>query len=294
MRCGSDMLRAGAMAAISACIAGCATTPVTTTVATTNSSAATAAASTNAHARTADGAPPTKPAAPLVIGAIEPATRGVMAQDLVRAPGTVAVYEVVDGARRRGSSKELLRERIEWREQPDGSAVLTRVEERDGRVVERMEFVHKPEGALDLARVDSITDRSRSEFATPLPFAADVASGAELAGESAMTVRTLPKLAKRAEGSARRALRIAGECTLSLRGEELRATVVEIEFDVSLDVAKARVRSRLFVVPGRGVVAEERSESRDVLAVFRSTSDETTVLVSVEEGPAAAPARPTP
>jgi hypothetical protein len=294
MRRGSDMLRAGAIAAMFACIAGCATTPGTTTIATTNSRPAPAAAPTNAHARTAEGAPPTKPAAPLVIGAIEPATRGVLAKDLVRAPGTVAVYEVVDGARRRGSSKELLRERIEWREQPDGSAVLTRVEERDGRVVERMEFVDKPDGSLELARVDSVADRSRSEFVTPLPFAADLAKGAELAGESAMTVRTLPKLAKRAEGSARRAMRIAGDCTLTLRGEEVRATVVEVEFDVALDVAKARVRSRQFVVPGRGVVAEERSESRDVLAVFRTTTSETTVLVSVEGEPAAAPAPPAP
>jgi hypothetical protein len=157
-----------------------------------------------------------------------------------------------------------------------------------------MEFVDKPNGALGLARVDSIADRSRSEFATPLPFAANLANGAELAGESAMTVRTLPKLAKRAEGSARRAMRIVGECTLSLRGEEVRATVVEVEFDVTLDVAKARVRSRQFVVPGRGVVAEERSESRDVLAVFRTTTSETTVLVSVEGEPAAAPAPPAP
>lgn len=272
-----------ACVALSAALCGCAAAPLGTGV------AATAPARVHAEAPREAPASEAVPPPALVVGALERATRGVLATDLVRMPGTAAVYEIV-GARNARNAERIV-ERMELREParpaPAGDAAapaaLVRIEERGGRVVERMEFTQRADGAIDLVQVDSIADRSRSTFASPLPFAADVASDAVLAGESAMAVRTLPKLAKRAEGTARRTLRVAGECTVSVRGESMRATVVDVEFDVDLDAAKARVRSRQFVVPGRGVVAEIRSESRDVLAVFRTKTDETAVLVRVEE-----------
>lgn len=224
----------------------------------------------------------------LVAGALEPTTRSVTVRDLVRAEGTVARYEIVVGDPVGG---EVI-ERITREVRPESPPSLVRSEERGGRVAERMLLDTLDDGTIRLERVDSILDRSRSEFGDPLAFAADLAPGEILADESPMTVLTLPALRKRAEGSARRSLAIVGECDLARWGTRDRAIALDLAFDVELDVAVASVRSRMYVVPGRGVVAEVREESRRVLGLFRTTTRETIVLRSVEEG--AAPAGATP
>lgn len=210
----------------------------------------------------------------LEIGELEQATRGVEVRDLLRPAGSVARYEVVAG--------EAIGQRLVERMVADASAALVRIEEREGRVSERMEFRESPAGSFALERVDSIDDGSKSVFGSPLPFAAELAAGGELAGSSPMTVFTIPEGKRRAAGTARRALRVAGECDLAISGERMRAVALDLEFDVALDMASARVRARLFVVPGRGVVAEVREESRTILRLIRSTRAETIVLRSVE------------
>jgi len=223
----------------------------------------------------------------LAVGPIEPASRTVALADLVRPAGTVARHAIVEGDAERGE----IVERFEAPAKDDAAADLVRIEERDGRIVERMEFRSDGEGRLLLVRVDSLADRSRSLFGAPLPFAADLAPGAELSASTPMTVLTLPGLRKRAEGSARRVLRVAGECEVAISGERMRAIALDLEFDVALDVASAEVHSRLFVVPGRGVVAEIRDESRTILKLIRTGSAETTVLRGIESAgaPAEAP-----
>ncbi|MFM1823225.1 MAG: hypothetical protein RI967_1491 [Planctomycetota bacterium] len=227
----------------------------------------------------------------LVIGELEPATRGVRAGDLVRAAGSVARYAIVggDGAARggraRGDRGEVV-ERVVRETGSDGRERIVLVEERGGKVESRMELEPAGDGALTLSLVDAIGDGSRSLFATPLPFAADLAPGAPLEGASDMRVVTLPGGRARAQGTATRTLRIAGECDLRLGDERLRAIAIDLAFAVELDVAKADVRARLFIVPGCGVVAEAREESRVVLGVFRTSTRETTALLSVEGTPA--------
>ncbi len=229
------------------------------------------------------GAPPA-----LVVGAIEPTTRSVAIRDLVRAEGSVARYEITAGDPVGGEVVE----RMTREARPESPPALVRSEERGGRVAERMLLSALDDGTVRLERVDSILDRSRSEFSDPLAFAAELAPGKVLADESPMTVLTLPALRKRAEGSARRSLAIVGECDLARWGTRDRAIALDLAFDVELDVAVASVRSRMYVVPGRGIVAEVREESRRVLGLFRTTTRETIVLRSVEEG--AAPAGATP
>lgn len=218
-------------------------------------------------------------------GPLEPATRGIAARDFVRAAGAVARYEILDGDQASDDAPGgQLVERMVL-EQRDGAdkPVLVRVEERDGRTFERMEFVERGDGALLLAQVDSISERSRSVFAEPLLYAVDLAPAGEAVARSPMRVESLPRGGKRGEGTARRLLRVVGECEVRLSGEPMRAVALDLEFDVELDVATARVRSRVFVVPGRGIVAEVREETRIVLRVLRTTTTETTVLQSVEE-----------
>lgn len=230
----------------------------------------------------------------LVVGELEPATRGVRASDLVREPGSVARFAIVggDGAGRAGrvagGAVEVI-ERVVRETDAEGRVRVVLVEERGGKVENRMELEPLADGGFALALVDAIGDRSRSLFETPLPFAADLAPDAPLEGASDMRVVTIPGGKARAKGTARRSLGIAGECDLVLGGERLRATALDLAFEVSLDVAKASVRARLFVVPGRGVVAEEREETRVVLGVFRTTTRETTALLSVEGVPTPAP-----
>lgn len=235
--------------------------------------------------------PTADPPPALAIGPIEPASRAVALADLVRPAGTVARHAIVEGDAERGEIVERFEEPAKDAAAADAAPDLVRTEERDGRIVERMEFRSDGEGRLLLVRVDSLADRSRSLFGAPLPFAADLAPGAELSASTPMTVLTLPGLRKRAEGSARRVLRVAGECDLAISGERMRAIALDLEFDVALDVARAEVRSRLFVVPGRGVVAEIRDESRTILRLIRTDSAETTVLRSIEsaDAPAEAP-----
>jgi hypothetical protein len=232
-------------------------------------------------AGTPDGIAPPRA---LTIHAIEPTVRTVSARDLVRAAGSVARYEILEGDPVGGE----IVERMTHGSEADGATVLIRSEERDGRASERMTLRAGDDGRIRLERVDSLLDRSRSEFAAPLLFAAEMSGDRALSATSPMTVLTLPALRKRAEGTTRRSLRIAGECDLDLFGDRVRAVALDLEFDVELDVAVATVRSRLFVVPGRGVVAEVRSESRRVLGLFRTTTTETAALRSVDEG--AAPA----
>lgn len=228
------------------------------------------------------------PPSPLLVGAIEPTTCSVSVRDIVRAEGSVARYEIVVGDPVGGEVVERMTSEVH----PELPPMLVRCEERGGRVVERMLLSTVSDGAVRLERVDSILDRSRSEFSDPLAFAAELRPGKVLADESPMKVLTLPSLKRRAEGTARRSLSLVGECDVTMWGERVRAMALDLAFDVELDVAVATVRSRMYVVPGRGVVAEVREESRRVLGLFRTTTSETIVLRSIEE--AAAPAGATP
>ena len=58
-----------------------------------------------------------------------------------------------------------------------------------------------------------------------------------------------------------------------------------LTFVASLDLAKARVEATIYVVPGRGVVAEDRTEEIRVLGIFPRRSVERVVLTELETKP---------
>jgi len=198
------------------------------------------------------------------------ADRPIALADLLPPAGSESRHAVVSGS-------DAGREYLEAVRASDEG--LVREEIRDGRVVERMHLVRAADGSLALREVESFDDDSRSLFAQPLPFAADLAAGDALEGRSPMEVRTISSGRLRAKGTGSRTLRVVGTCEVSCSGERMRATVVELRFTAALDAAKADVVSRLYLVEGRGIVAEERRERRVILGILPSSRDETTVLL---------------
>ena len=78
---------------------------------------------------------------------------------------------------------------------------------------------------------------------------------------------------------------LAGEATVNISGAPVEASVLDLVFDIDLDVAKAHVTARLYVAEGRGVVAEERTEELRVLGIFPRKTVEHTVLTHLERRP---------
>ena len=215
-------------------------------------------------------------------GTLRTAVRSVDRVDLVREPGTTATYLVIHGDR---AGTELV-QRVER----EGDAWIlretARIEGGTAEPSEDMRMTLAGDGTLVLREVTTHTERSASVFADGLPFACrTLRPDAALEGESPMRVYTLPARRPRGKGSASRSLRLAGEATVSIGRDRFDASVVDLVFDVDLDVAKAHVTSRLFVVPGRGVVAEQRTEELRVLGIFPRTTVEHTVLTRIEPSP---------
>jgi hypothetical protein len=243
-----------------------------------------------ADARAVAGAKPDAAMMPAFrAGPLRPTTQTVRASDLLRAPGSLARYRVIGG----NDVGSVLEERVT--READGRLALTKAlisAGKPAKAVERLLLVEEPDGARSLREVETFSEDSRSLFDSGLAFAAAVlAPGTPLEGRSPMRVRTLASGAARAKGDATRSLRIAGESDIEIGSERWIAIVLDFEFVASLDSAKARVTSTIYVVPGRGVVAESREEKLLIMVIFPRNTSERTVLETVElEGLAPAPA----
>jgi hypothetical protein len=144
----------------------------------------------------------------------------------------------------------------------------------------------RADGGYTLLSVDTPGENSRSEFAEGLEFARPALAAGEVSeSASPMRVTLLSSGKERAKGSSTRTQRIAGSADIDLCGERLVATIVETVFVADLDSATARRESQLFVVPGRGIVAERWREKVTVLGIFPKVTEETVVLVPSKEAP---------
>ncbi len=243
-----------------------------------------------ADARTATGAQPDATIMPAFrAGPVRPTTKTVPASELLRAPGSLARYRVIGGS----DVGSVLEERVT--READGRLALTKSlisAGKPAKAIERLLLVEEPDGARTLREVETFSEDSRSLFDSGLAFAAAVlAPGTPLEGRSPMRVRTLGSNTARAKGDATRSLRITGESDIEIDNAKWTAIVIDFEFVASLDSAKARVTSTIYVVPGRGVVAESREEKLLIMGIFPRNSSERTVLETVElQGLAPAPA----
>jgi hypothetical protein len=209
-------------------------------------------------------------------GPLRPTMLTVRASDLLRAPGSLARYRVIGG----DDAGSVLEERVT--READGRLALKKSQisrGKPGKAIERLLLAEEPDGALTLREVETFSEDSRSLFDSGLAFAAAVlAPGTPLEGRSPMRVRTLGSDAARAKGDATRSLRITGESEIEIGAARWTAIALDFEFVASLDSAKARVTSTIYVVPGRGVVAESREEKLLIMGIFPRNSSERTVL----------------
>ena len=200
----------------------------------------------------------------------------IVSADLVAPAGVERTYLVLDGSRAGARVIQLATE-----VDGGGRIVAETVVGPDGvpRPSERMALVAR-EGGFALLEVETPEEDSRSLFAEGLPFAPRaLAPGAASEGSSPMRVVRISDGSSRAKGRAERSARIRGAATVELAGERLESIVVEVTFSANLDAARVRRTSELFVVPGRGVVAERWNERLVVLGLFPRSSGETVALV---------------
>jgi hypothetical protein len=188
------------------------------------------------------------------------------------APRTIAVIE---GARK-GERRTIAIE-----DSADGTTVLT---EAGDAGVERTVLRRRADGGLTLLSVDTPSEDSRSVFEAGLAWAPDeLVAGATVESASPMRVYLLSSQRERSSGRAKRTMRIVGTAAIEASGEPLEATVVETAFEARLDAARAQRRATLYIVRGRGVVAERWEERIVVLGIFPRDSSETTVVLSATE-----------
>ena len=229
-------------------------------------------------------------------GPVMPTDRSLRAEDLVRPVGSRTLFAVLSGSRK-GKTIEVSVERATTPSAPNSAPPSSTASESRVRIVERVE--RKPgdwrvsdELLLSLAEdnttlVEVVThgEDSISRFAKPLPFAGTLTPTNSLEGASPMEVVTISRGRSRGEGSATRSLKIIGECDVDVSGRKMRAVVVELAFDADLDVADAKFRAQLYVVPNEGVVAEVRHEDVLILGILPRRSDETVVRVERSASP---------
>lgn len=223
---------------------------------------------------------PPRPASFAILERHAPATRApaaVSADDLVGRVGDSRTLEVVAG-REPGERRT---QRVV--ESADGTIAI---EESTRAGLERSVLRRRADGGYTLLSVDTPDEDSRSVFADGLEFARPIlAAGDASESASPMRVTLLSSGAERAKGSSKRTQRITGSADIDLCGERLVATVVETVFVANLDAAKARRESELFVVPGRGIVAERWRERVTVLGIFPKVTEETVVVVPSKRSP---------
>jgi len=203
--------------------------------------------------------------------------RGVSAVDLVGRIGDERTFEVLAG---RATGERRVQRVVKGE---DGTVAI---EESTRAGIERSVLRRRADGGYTLFSVDTPGEDSRSEFAEGLEFARPaLAAGDVSESASPMRVTLLSSGKERAKGSSTRTQRIAGSADIDLCGERLVATIVETVFVADLDSATARRESQLFVVPGRGIVAERWREKVTVLGIFPKVTEETVVLVPSKEAP---------
>ncbi len=83
----------------------------------------------------------------------------------------------------------------------------------------------------------------------------------------------------RQEGEATRSMRIVDRCRIATPLGELEAVRVEIEFRARLALANASERAVQYIVPGLGLVAEERRKEVRALGILGRTVTQTAVRI---------------
>jgi hypothetical protein len=223
------------------------------------------------------------------IGAVRPSHGALRAEDFVRPAGAVAVIAVAEGDRA-GSL-------VEERTLPgDGDALALAIEEHlrrdDGsyEYLERMELRRGEDGGLYCTLVDTPDEAVVTLFPGDLVFApTDLGPGRPSHSASPMRTKPTGDRIRRTRGAATRELELVGGSAVTVGDRTVEALVVDVAFVADLDLAKARRESRLFVVPGVGVVAEIWRETIRILGIIPREAGQTLLLLEVRRDEAPPP-----
>lgn len=227
---------------------------------------------------------------PWSIGALRPATVTLRAEDFTRPAGTVASLAIASGDR----SGATLEERV-LSEDGGGLVVEEYFRRDDGsyEYAERMRIRRGDDGALWCVSVDTPDEQVITLFPGDLLFApSTLAPGGASSSASPMRTRPTGERIRRTNGRATRELAYVGDCEVTVGGRTSSAAVVDVVFVADLDLAKARRESRLFIVPGAGVVAERWSETIRILGLFPREAGQLLLLLDARTAPAESPEAP--
>jgi len=135
------------------------------------------------------------------------------------------------------------------------------------------------EGNIMLTAVLEPADHALSLFDPPIIIAAaQLDPGAAHTSRASMRVVDSSDHGRQREsGTATCTIRLQSERTIATARGNVVALAVEIEFVADLKLAHATDRTTIFVVPGRGVVAEVREEKVKILGAFSKTKRQTIV-----------------
>lgn len=139
------------------------------------------------------------------------------------------------------------------------------------------------DGRVLLHAADSLRDRARSVFATPLVISPKELSTEASESHSEMRVLALPGAKEtRDSGTATRSVRYVRDEEIVVDGAATTAKVVEMRFVADLSGARAERVAHLWVVPDAGIVGESWVEKVVILAVLPKESAQVAARAGVE------------
>jgi len=144
----------------------------------------------------------------------------------------------------------------------------------------RTQFVRADEqGNIVMTAVLEPDDHAISLFDPPLVIApANLTSDAPQTSKAAMrVVDSKDPKKERENGTATRTIRLLGQKKVRTPMGEFTALKIGIDFSADLKLAKATDHTIIFVVPGRGIVAEVSQENVKVLGAFGKSKHRTIV-----------------
>lgn len=233
-----------------------------------------AAGSETEGQRRADAALKSPPTAGLRIGAakaLDPAFAGVPATDLAPLGSAVERWRVVAGD---GLGRE-----FERRRQPSGEPGAS-ASDRWGDD-QTYELSSSPDGGIVMPTTIAHHDRAVTFFEPPLSLAPPLLRfGAPLRSEARMKVVDEGDRSKlQHSGRAQRTLTLVDMVAIETPMGSFDALRVRIEFRATLQLATATEVATQYVVPGLGVVAEERIERVNAIGFINRSTKRTIVRV---------------
>jgi len=219
------------------------------------------------------GQPTTEPAATPALQLLEqqPGSGSVAAAEMYQLTPGAAHYQVIDEAGARSGAVTQTRASTDR-----FNASISNAEDNTSTEFWRM----NDQGDIVMSAQIEYGDNAITTFDPPLVIAfAQLPAGTERSSQAKMRVVDLKDPSHQKEaGSATRMIKYVGDQRIKTPMGEFVAKRIEVHFTGDLKLAKADDRATLFVVPGKGIVAEQDTDQVRILGAFGRTNRRTLVL----------------